>query len=145
MTAENAAGKQRGRPFAKGRSGNPAGKPRGTRHRVTVLAQTMMEDEAAEVVRGVIDAAKGGDMTAARLVLDRIAPPHKGRLVAFDLPPMETAADVLAALGAVVQAVATGALTPDEGTSIAGLLDLKRKAIETVEIERRLAALEEGA
>jgi hypothetical protein len=33
--AENAAGKQRGRPFRKGRSGNPSGKAKGTRHRAT--------------------------------------------------------------------------------------------------------------
>ena len=82
-------------------------------------------------------------MTAARLVLDRIAPPRKGRPVVFDLPEVETAADVLTALGSVVQAVAAGDLTPDEGLTVAGLLEAKRKAIETVEIERRIAVLEE--
>ena len=82
-------------------------------------------------------------MTAARLVLERIAPPRKGRTVTFDLPPVETADDVVKALGLVVGAVAAGNLTPDEATAIAGLLETKRKAIETLEIERRVAALEE--
>jgi len=134
------AGNTRGRPFE---PGNP-GKPRGARHRLTVLAETLMEEDAAEVVRSVITAAKAGDMTAARLVLERIVPPRKGCPVVFDLPPVESAADVLVALGSVVQAVAEGTLTPDEGTIVAGLLESKRRAIETVEIERRLAALEEG-
>jgi len=139
---ENTGEKQGGR-FRKGQSGNPAGKPQGARHRLTVLAEAMMEDESESVVRAVITAAKTGDMTAARLVLERIAPPRKGRPVAFDLPPVETAADVLTALGAVVRAVAEGVITPDEAGPVGALLELKRKAIETVEIERRLIAIEE--
>ncbi|MDA8231696.1 MAG: hypothetical protein M0006_10190 [Magnetospirillum sp.] len=135
----NNAGKTRGRPFA---PGNP-GRPKGARHRLTVMAEKLMEDDAKEVVQAVLTAAKAGDMTAARLVLDRIAPPRKGRPVVFDLPEVETAADVLTALGSVVQAVAAGDLTPDEGLTVAGLLEAKRKAIETVEIERRIAVLEE--
>jgi hypothetical protein len=63
--------------------------------------------------------------------------------VVFDLPKVEAAADVLSALGAVVDAVAAGDLTPDEGATVAGLLEAKRKAIETVEIKRRIAALEQ--
>ena len=109
-----------------------------------MLAEKLMEDDARAVVQSVLDAAKGGDMTAARLVLDRIAPPRKGRPVAFELPPVETAADVLAALGAVVRQVADGIITTEEGAAVAGLLEAKRKALETVEIERRLSALEEG-
>ena len=139
---ENAAGEQRGRPFQPGQSGNPAGKPKGTRHRLTLLAEKMMEDEAADVVRAVLEAAKDGDMGAARLVMERVSPVRKGRPVAFDLPAVTTAADVLTALGAVLQAVAEGALTPDEAACVAGLLEAKRKAIETVAIEQRLAALE---
>jgi hypothetical protein len=109
---------------------------------LTVLAEKLMADEAGEVVKAVIAAAKVGDMSAARLVLERIAPARKGRPVVFDLPRIETASDVLAALGAVVQSVAAGTLTPDEGATVAGLLDAQRRAIETVDIERRLSELE---
>ena len=106
-TPPNNAPKTRGRPFP---PGNP-GRPKGSRHRLTVLAEKLMEDDAEEVVRAVIAAAKGGDMTAARLVLERISPPRKGRPVTFDLAPGETADDILTALGGVVRAVAGGDLT----------------------------------
>ena len=81
-------------------------------------------------------------MSAARLVLDRVLPPRKGGTVRFDLPAVSTPADVLAALGAVLAAVGRGELTPDEGCIIASLLETKRKALETVELEGRVAALE---
>lgn len=142
MAAEKSAGKQRGKPFPKGTSGSPAGKPKGARSRSTILAEKLMETDAEDVVRAVITAAKAGDMTAARLVLDRIAPARKGRAVRFTLPPVETPSDVVTALGAVVRAVAAGELTTDEAAAVAALLEAKRKALETVEMERRLAALE---
>ena len=39
----------------------------------------------------------------------------------------------------------TRTLTPDEAATIAGVIELKRRSIETVEIERRLATLEQKA
>src|SRR5262245_47848151 len=135
--ADNAEPKQPrrgpGRPFQRGQSGNPAGMRPGTRHRATMLAEKLMGDDIESVVRAVVKAAKDGDMTAARLVLDRIAPPRRASPVLFSLPPVETVADVTKALGSVLARVARGELTPDEGIMIAGLLDAKRKAIETAE------------
>jgi hypothetical protein len=146
---ETAAAKQRrrgrGRPFERGQSGNPAGKPPGARHRITVLAETLMADDAEAVVRAVVDAAKGGDMTAARLILDRISPPRRGCPVSFKLPTVDTAADVSKALGAVMASLACGELTPDEATAISGVIETKRKAIETQELESRIVALEHAA
>jgi len=89
--------------------------------------------------KSVIATAKKGDMTAARLVLERLAPARKGRPVTFSLPK-----DVDAAVfPAVLRAVAEGQLTPQEGQGIAGLLEARRKAIELAEVEARIRALEE--
>lgn len=129
--------------FAPGVSGNPAGKPKGARHRVTLLAERLMEDDAEAVVRAVIDAAKAGDVGAAKLVLDRLCPPRKDRAVEFELPPIKTAADVCTAQAAVIEAVAAGDVTPQEGAAIAGLLEHGRRAIETTDLEQRLAQLEQ--
>jgi hypothetical protein len=143
MVSENAAVKQRGRPFAKGQSGNPAGKQPGTRHRVTVLAEQLMADDAEGVVRKVIEAAMAGDMTAARLILDRLVPPRRGRPVALSLPEVIKASDVPAALAAVLVGMGSGELTPDEATAVSAVIEVQRRAIETAELDARLRALEE--
>lgn len=142
MPAENGAGKQRGRPFKPGRSGNPTGKAPGTRHRATTMAAKLMDDDAEAVVKAVLTAAKGGDMTACRIVLDRIAPPPRGRPVRFEVPPIAAAEDVATALHGILAAAGAGQITPDEAATVAGLIETLRRAIETVELETRIAAIE---
>lgn len=130
---DNSAVKQGGR-FQPGQSGNPAGRRQGSRNRATVALEKIMSDDGEAVVRAVIEAAQGGDMQAARIVLDRIVPPRKGRLVPMDLPPVETAADVVKAMSATIAAMAEGDITPDEASLVASVLDAKRRAIETAEL-----------
>jgi hypothetical protein len=125
-----------------GASPNPAGKPRGTRNQVTRAVEALLEGEAEGLTRQAIDLALAGDVTALRLCLDRIAPPRKDRPVMFKLPPGETAADVAMALSATLSAMSKGELTPGEAATVAGVLDLKRRAIELVELEQRVTALE---
>lgn len=71
-------GRKQGGQFRPGQSGNPAGKPKGARHRATEMVEALLSGEAGEIARAVVEKAKEGDMTAARIVLDRIAPPRKG-------------------------------------------------------------------
>jgi hypothetical protein len=123
------------------RPGN-RGRPKGSRHKVTVLCEKLMRDDATEIVRAVIAAARGGDMVACKIILDRIAPIRKGRPIRFNLPDARNAEDVAAALEAVVGAMANGDLTPDEAQMVANVLEVRRRAIETVELEIRLRVLE---
>jgi Family of unknown function (DUF5681) len=139
------SGKNQGTRFQKGQSGNPSGKPPGTRARVTVLAEKLIEDQHDDIMKAVIERAKGGDPTAMRLCIERLIPVRKGRPVVFDLPAIETAAGVANALGAIAGAMAAGELTPDEAGAVAGVIEAKRRAIETVEHEERLQKLEEAA
>lgn len=123
--------------------GNP-GKPRGTRHKATRAALALLEGEAEALTRQAVTMALGGDATALRLCLERIAPPRKDAPVAFALPPMQSAADAAKAAGAVLDAVAAGDLTPNEGAQIMGLVETYRRTLETSELEARVAALEGG-
>ena len=141
--AVKSAKNQRGRPFQKGQSGNPGGKPPGTRARVTVLGEKIMQDNADAIVKSVVEAAKNGDACAMRLCVERLIPVRKGRPVKFDLPAIETPADIANALGAVAGAMAEGELTPDEANAVAGVIEFRRRAIETVEHEERIRKLEE--
>jgi hypothetical protein len=99
-------------------------------------------DGAGEVMRAVVAAAKGGDMRAADILLRRLWPERKGRPVMMGLPSIKAPRDIVAALGAVSAAVAAGDLSPEEGTAVAGILEAQRKAVETLQLEARIAALE---
>jgi hypothetical protein len=67
---------------------------------------------------------------------------RKGRPVPFALPAMKTPGDIVSALAAVTEAVAAGHLTPDEAAQLSGVLETQRRALETVEHEARLVAIE---
>jgi hypothetical protein len=140
--ADNAAGKQRGRPFARGQSGNPAGKARGTRNRVTLVCEGLMGQYAHQVTARVIERASKGDMVAARLVLERIFPPRRGHPVHLKLPPIGDAASVMVAQAVLVSAVAAGKLTAEEAEPLSSMLAAYLKIVETVDIDRRLREVE---
>ena len=107
-----------------------------------MAAITLLEGEAEALTRIAIEKALGGDMVALRLCLERIAPPAKGRAVEVDLPAIETPTDVVAAIGAVARAMAAGDITPEEAHTVAGVIETQRRAVETVALEERIAALE---
>jgi Family of unknown function (DUF5681) len=133
------AGRDAGGRFA---SGNP-GKPKGARHRATQAVAALLDGEAEALSRKAVDMALDGDGAALRLCLERIAPSRKDAPVSFALSPMTCAEDAARAAGAVLDAVATGDLTPTEGAAIMGLVEAYRRTLETTELEDRLAALEE--
>jgi hypothetical protein len=130
--------KTRGKPFQPGN----AGRPKGARNKRTLLAEQIMAEGLESVARAIVEAAQGGDMSAARIIVDRLAPIRKGRPVQFELPAGTDAGGLSAAFDAVLRAVAAGELTPEEGASVAALLEARRKARETAELEARIAVLE---
>ncbi len=136
------AGEKQGGRFPPGQSGNPAGKLPGTRNAALVALDAIGTDNAREVMQAVVDAARGGDMRAAEILLSRLWPQRKGRPVALDLPALNTAADVSAAMAATVAAMAEGTISPEEAGTVATVLETQRRAIETLELEARIIALE---
>jgi Family of unknown function (DUF5681) len=143
--AEITAPKQRGRPFQKGCSGNPQGRPLGARNAATGIAEQLLDGEAATITRKAIELAKQGDLTALRICLERIVPPRRDRPVNFALPAMSSADDASKALAAIMAAVASGDLTPTEAAELSRIIEGYVKALETTEIERRIQVLEERA
>ncbi|OOY23129.1 hypothetical protein BMI91_16940 [Thioclava sediminum] len=121
--------------------GNP-GKPRGTRHRVTRAVLDLLDGEAEKLTGKAVEMALGGDATALRLCLERIAPPRKDAPVQFELPAMDGAEDAAKAASAVLGAVASGELTPTEGAHVMALIEAYRRTLETTDIEKRLRELE---
>ena len=139
---ENSVQKQKTHLFQPGQSGNPKGKPKGAKNHATRLAESLLDGETEKLTKKAVGLALQGDTTALRLCLERICPPRKSRPVNIELPEVKTVDGLAEAQTAVVQAVAGGELTPEEGISITNILEARRKAIDTQDHENRIVALE---
>lgn len=142
--AENTAQEQRGRPFEPGKSGNPAGRPKGSRNKTTLLVEALLDGEAEVIARKAIEKALEGDMAALRLCLERLLPPKRDRPLTFELPKIETASDAVQASSAVLAACGDGILSPSEAAEVMDLISAHVRTLEMTEIEVRLTALEKG-
>lgn len=125
-----------------GESGNPRGKPKGTKHKATQMAEALINGQAEEIIQTAVRQALAGDGPLLRAMLDRLAPAKKDSPIRIALPPLTQASDCPRATGVILEAVATGDLTPAEGQAVAGLVEAHRKSLETQEIESRVQALE---
>jgi hypothetical protein len=143
MIPDDTEAKQGVTQFRPGQSGNPNGRPKGSRNAATLALESLLDGEAEALTRKAIEMAKDGDMQALRLCLDRILPPRKDRPVSIEMPPIESAADAKTASAALLAAVAAGSLTPSEAAEIAKLVDAYVKAIEMSEVLARLEKLEQ--
>jgi Family of unknown function (DUF5681) len=132
---------RRGR-FAKGRSGNPAGRPRGCRDHVNRAARLLLAGEGEALTRKAVELALAGDPAALRLCLERIVGPYRERAVEFVMPPIRNAADLASAMAAVADAAAQGAVTPREAMQLGHVVEAYVRAVEATEFERRLRVLE---
>ncbi len=145
MATDNTEAKQGGTQFQPGQSGNPKGRPRGSRNATTLALEALLDGEAESLTRKAIELAKAGDMQALKLCMDRIAPPRKDSPVSFALQPMKASGDAVAAMAALVDAVAAGDLTPMEAGELTKMVQAFAKVIETAELEERICKLEEAA
>lgn len=132
-----------GKRFEPGQSGNPAGRKVGSRNKATMAAQALIDGKAEEVVNKALELALAGDGPVLRAILDRLCPPRKDGPIKVTLPAMQSAADLSAAMSAILAACAAGELTPSEAATLAGLVETHRKAIETAELSDRISKLEE--
>jgi len=107
--------------------------------------EALLDGEAEELTRKAIELAKGGDMAALRLCLDRILPPRKDRPVSFVLPAVTGTNDAAAAMSSILAAVSSGDVTPGEAAEVAKLIDSYVRAVEATELNERIARLERAA
>ena len=134
--------KQRGRPWAKGQSGNPAGRRLGCRNRATLAAEQLLDGEAEGLVRKAVELAHSGDTVALRLCLDRTIAPRRERPVPIELPPVTSPADLAPTMGAIAAALARGAITSSQAAELAQFVDTFVRAIDASDFEGRLQQLE---
>jgi Family of unknown function (DUF5681) len=135
--AAEAGATGRGRPFTKGQSGNPRGRPRGSRNTAARIAQLLLEGEAEALARKAIERALAGDGLALKLCLDRLLAPQRRRPVELELPELREASGLAGAMAAVGAAAARGEITPSEAFELAQVVDVALRAHKTAELERR--------
>lgn len=122
--------------------GNPGRRP-GTRCRVTVASEKMMEGQWETLTKTAINMALRGDPVALKLCMDRLVPVRRGSTVEIpDFPKLESVADVPKANAALVAAVTAGYLTADEAAPINSLLAAYVGSVEAVTLSERMAELE---
>lgn len=103
----------------------------------------MLDGEAETLTRKAIDLAlAGSDIAALRLCLERILPARRERLLQFELPPLQSAADAPVAMAAITGAVAAGEITTGEAAELAKLVEAFIKALEASDFDERLKLLE---
>ena len=138
-------GRKQGTRFKPGKSGNPAGKPKGSRNAATRAMEALLDGESEALTRKAIELAKDGDMQALRLCLDRILPPRKDRPLTFALPAIAGTNDAAAAMSSILAAVSSGDATPGEAAEVSKLIDSYVRAVEATELHERITRLERAA
>jgi hypothetical protein len=130
--------------WQKGQSGNPIGSKQGSRHKVSLAVEALLEGQAEKLTEKAIDAALGGDMVALRLCLDRLCPVRRDRPVHFEAPELRNPDDALGALSGIVQAMANGILTANEASAAANIVGSFIRAVEAKDHEERIRRLEDS-
>ena len=130
--------------FKKGQSGNPAGKPKGSRNKTTVLLEALLDGKAEELTKKAIQMAGAGDPAMMRLCIERLIPPRKDRPISFELPPLKTTQDASVAMLKILEGVAKGELTPCEASEISKIIENYAETVRLTDLEQRIADMEQG-
>jgi len=122
--------------FTKGKSGNPSGRPK----KDTGNLKPLLAKHGESVLQKVIDAALEGDLTACKLVLDRLYPAIKSQAMPVNIP----VGDTLPETGNnIVTETMTGSVPPDIGASLITALSNQAKLVEFTELSQRLERIEQ--
>lgn len=128
------------------KKGGPSPNPRGRLpgKTATQKVQAALNDGSLAVAQKVLEAAKGGDMTAAGMVLARVSPAlrSQSQAVQFAFDPSLPLGEQLAQ---VAVAVADGQVSPDTGQQISAMLSNLANVRSSENLEERIIALEAKA
>jgi len=132
-------GKPRGRPFEPGNNFG-RGRPKGSGNRKP--ANHLVDDYSEHLLRKCVALAMEGNMQAMRMCIDLINPARRAACVKVNLPQIETVQDVNQAAEKVTRAIRRGDLSPSEGQTLINVLEGRSRLIEKLELEGRIATLE---
>ena len=134
-------------PFAKGQSGNPAGRPVGSRNKFPQEMQDALEDNGLTVIQRLLELAGEGNMGAMRQCLDRLM--GKQRPCAVQLPAPDSPNYLMDALTEIHRALGAGEIASDEAIRLVELVGrtarvLAAKAVAVIDFADRLERCEQA-
>jgi hypothetical protein len=112
--------------------------------RASRLAQEQVNRRAGALICKALDMAESGDVAALRLCIERILPLRKERPVSLTSPAVRSAADAEQLMGAIIEAMTSGDVTPSQAAQMARPIDMFVRTVVTAGIERDLAELRES-
>jgi hypothetical protein len=140
---ENTEKKQGSTRFKKGQSGNPAGRPRGSRNKATQASEILLEGDAENITRKLIELALGGNMIAIKLCINLYHQTMKGRLISLSLPALKSPKDSTRVVAAIFKASTSGEITISEAEELSNIVMNYNKCYELQDLDERLREVEE--
>ena len=128
--------------FAPGSSGNPAGRPSGSRDARTEFLDELLGDDGEVILNKLVEEAKAGRPWAVRLAIERLLPERAPRRVKLPVGRVDTAGSLTIVVAQVIDLAAAGEITIDEAKAFLSLLEQQRKTIETEDLSKKLELLE---
>ena len=129
--------------WSRGVSGNPSGRPLGSRNRSTLLLEQLLRDQQEALVGKAIELALKGNPVALRLCLERLHPALKERCIELPLPEVTDIAQATVAVSAILTGVGRGQITPGEGAVLAGIVETQKRLLEAESTEQTRQELAE--
>lgn len=125
--------------WKKGQSGNPAGRPP-----TVEKVRKLLEPRRKELVDVAVAQALAGDMSAMRIVMDRLAPPLRAVGECVAVPGLAEATTMTDKAMAIYAAVGNGQINPDSASLLLTALAAVAKVVETDQLAARIQALEDN-
>jgi len=128
--------------FKKGQSGNPAGRKAGSRNKASLIVEKLMAEDIEDITKNLVMMAKNGDMTAIKIVIDKLIPNKKSGQISFELPTIKTATDIAGGFSQILEQVSTGEISVADAKDVGSILESARKTYEIEELEKRIDELQ---
>ncbi len=116
--------------FQKGQSGNPLGRPKGSKNKISQLLQNISEDDQQEIANRVVEYAKKGHLQYFKACLPYLLPKAKApntQMIEDDAEvldlKLDSPEDIKKASEMIIKAMISGKISAGEANDMMGMLE----------------------